>query len=88
MARRKSTTASAPKAKAPEPKLAETKPAEDDTTLVGRLVADPVLRHTRSGLPVATIRIAVNDGDKPTFPYRVEFLPGRSAAPVAEKELA
>ncbi|MDQ1582451.1 MAG: single-strand DNA-binding protein [Microbacteriaceae bacterium] len=135
MARRKSTTASAPKAKAPEPKPAETKPAENDTTLVGRLVADPVLRHTRSGLPVSTIRIAVNDGEEPTFhnvvcwrrtaevvcqykkkghrvevvgrtqdhtwqaqdgterhgqeviAYRVQFLPGRSEAPVAEKEL-
>ncbi len=141
MARRKSTTASAPKAKAPEPKAPEAQPAENtpdenDTTLVGRLVADPVLRHTRSGLPVTTIRIAVNDGDEPTFhsvvcwrrtaevvcqykkrghrvqvvgrtqdhtwqaqdgterhdqeviAYRVQFLSGRSEAPVAEKEAA
>ncbi len=98
---------------------------------------DPVLRHTKSGLPVTTIRVAVNDGDEADVPqrraagdgtaevvcqykkkghrvevvgraqdhtweaqdgterhdqevvaYRVQFLPGRSEAPVAEKELA
>lgn len=29
-------------------------------TLVGRLCADPVLRHTKSGRAVTTVRIAVN----------------------------
>jgi single-strand DNA-binding protein len=32
-------------------------------TLVGRLCADPVLRHTKSGKAVTTIRLAVNAPD-------------------------
>jgi single-strand DNA-binding protein len=70
---RKSTTASAPKAKAPEPKSAEQ--ARDDenvVTIEGRLVADPVLRKTQNGKSVSTIRIAVDHpGDETTFHYVV-----------------
>jgi single stranded DNA-binding protein len=35
--------------------------------LVGRLVADPILRTTASGLSVTTIRIATNDREQPEF---------------------
>jgi len=35
--------------------------------LVGRLVADPELRTTGSGLSVTTIRIATNDRERPEF---------------------
>lgn len=35
----------------------------NEVTLVGRLVADPVLHHTKSGKPVSTIRIAANPPD-------------------------
>jgi len=67
MSRKKSTTAPAPEAEASAPESTETTPYEPDTILVGRLCADPVLRHTKSALPVATIRIAVNDGPEPAF---------------------
>lgn len=65
---RKSTTAKAPKASAPAP-APEAKPVDDEqlTTLVGRLCADPVLRHTKSGLPVTTLRLAVQGTDPTTF---------------------
>ncbi len=53
MARRKTTAT-------PEAKKA---PEQEQITLVGRLCADPVLRHTKSGKPVSTIRIAVNEPD-------------------------
>ena len=60
MARRKTNT----NASAPAPAEQQ----EDRVTLVGRLCADPVLRHTKSGKPVSTIRIAVNAPDsEPTF---------------------
>ena len=67
MARRKSTTTAAP---APEP--VEAAPAEqkaeqaEQVTLTGRLCADPVLRHTKSGKSVTTIRLAVNRPDGAT----------------------
>jgi single-strand DNA-binding protein len=62
MARRKSTTTAAEATKAAE----QTQQAQ--ITLIGRLCTDPVLRHTKSGKPVATIRIAVNAPDtEPTF---------------------
>lgn len=41
-------------------------------TIMGRLVRDPELRHTQSGIPVCTFRIAVDrdysaqDGNRPT----------------------
>ncbi|MGH2965121.1 MAG: single-stranded DNA-binding protein [Solirubrobacterales bacterium] len=58
---RKSTTASAPKkTKATAPESAATTEYPPDVVLRGRLVADPVLRHTQNGKPVSTIRIAVN----------------------------
>lgn len=57
MARRKSTTTAAP-AQKPEPQ------AQPETvTLVGRLCADPVLRHTKSGKAVANLRVAVNPAE-------------------------
>jgi single-strand DNA-binding protein len=55
---------------------------QDRVTLVGRLVADPVLHHTRSGKPVTTIRIAVNAGSEPTFHSVVVW--NRSAEVVCE----
>jgi single-strand DNA-binding protein len=61
MARRKSTPATASESEAPK-----TTPTEPDITLTGRLTADPVLRMTKSGLPVSTIRIAVNRVDDET----------------------
>lgn len=54
MARSKSTTTAA------EAKNAEGKAQQEPVTIVGRLCADPVLRHTKSGKPVTTIRVAVN----------------------------
>jgi single-strand DNA-binding protein len=64
MARSKSTTtAPAPEVEAPEPVPTETTPSETQVTLKGRLCADPVLRKTKSGLSVTTIRIAVNVPD-------------------------
>lgn len=63
---RKSTTTAAP---APEP--VEAAPAEqqaEQVTITGRLCADPVLRHTKSGKAVTTIRLAVNEpGAEATF---------------------
>src|SRR5208282_2403946 len=57
MASRKSSTTAAEATKA-------TTPAEhDQVTIVGRLCTDPVLRHTKSGKPVTTIRVAVNAPD-------------------------
>jgi single-strand DNA-binding protein len=37
------------------------------TTLVGRLVATPELRETKSGIHVTTIRIATNDREQAEF---------------------
>jgi hypothetical protein len=64
MARRKSTSASVTQAKAQTLATAEVVSVEP-VTLTGRLTADPVLRKTKSGLSVSTIRIAVNppEGD-------------------------
>lgn len=53
MAHRKSTTTAAEAEKA-------TTPQQDQVTIIGRLCADPVLRHTKSGKSVSTIRVAVN----------------------------
>jgi single-strand DNA-binding protein len=68
MARRK-TTNDTP---APEPtkgQAAEVRTDQDETvTMTGRLCADPVLRRTKSGKPVTTIRLAVNNpGADATF---------------------
>lgn len=57
MARSKSTTTADEAAKATTPAQ------QDQVTLVGRLCADPELRHTKSGKPVTTIRLAVNPPD-------------------------
>ncbi len=56
MSSKSKTTAQAP-AEAPR----------EETTLTGRLTADPQLRHTSTGKPVTTIRIAVNNGNEATF---------------------
>jgi|GEM_PF-6693443 len=64
MARSKSTTT----ATAPRATPAEDQAQENRVTLAGRLCADPVLRHTKSGKAVTTIRIAVNAPDsEPSF---------------------
>jgi single-strand DNA-binding protein len=60
MSRSKTAAAPAPEASASEPTPS---PTAEDTVLVGRLTADPKLRTTKSGLPVSTIRIAVNVPD-------------------------
>ena len=79
MARSKSTTATAPETveAAPEQQA-------EQITLVGRLVADPVLRHTKtSGKAVSNIRIAVNEPDQePTFHNVVVW--GRTAEVVCQ----
>lgn len=36
-------------------------------SLIGRLVADPVMRYTPNGKAVANFRVAVNNGDEATF---------------------
>jgi single-strand DNA-binding protein len=69
MARRKTTsTASRSTTSKPAPEARTTSTPDEQVTLVGGLCADPVLRHTKSGKPVTTIRIAVNARDsEPTF---------------------
>ena len=42
-------------------------PALNRVHLVGRLVADPELRYTPSGNPVAQLRLATNEGEEPEF---------------------
>lgn len=67
-------------------KTAVQPPAEDarpePITLVGRLVADPQLRHTNSGKAVSTIRIAVADGSETSFHSVVLW--GRTAEVVCQ----
>jgi single stranded DNA-binding protein len=63
MARRTSTSTAVPAPQTVEaaPERQDVKAQEaEQVTLVGRLCADPVLRHTKSGIAVTTIRIAVN----------------------------
>jgi single-strand DNA-binding protein len=69
MARRKTTnTASRSTTSKPAPEARTTSTPDEQVTLVGRLCADPVLCHTKSGKAVTTIRIAVNAPDsEPTF---------------------
>ncbi len=50
----------------PAPPAPPEEPAEEPTVLTGRLTRDPVLRKTTSGLPVTTIRIAVNSENAET----------------------
>jgi len=70
MARRTSTKA------APAPEVADIAPvatepqdtATEKVTLIGRLCADPVLRHTKSGKAVTSFRLAVQlSGSEPSF---------------------
>jgi single-strand DNA-binding protein len=74
MASTKSTTAAKPREAEPQP---------EQTTLIGRLTADPKLRHTSSGKPVSTIRIAVNKPDAETTFHSVVVW-GRTAEVVCE----
>jgi single-strand DNA-binding protein len=79
MARRKSTTT-----EAPAPEITPEAPAKQDSvTLVGRLCADPVLRHTQSGKAVTTIRLAVNKAEADTEFHSVVVW-GRTAQVVCE----
>ena len=55
---RSNTTNTPPAAEAPA-----TEAQAESITLTGRLCADPVLRHTKSGRAVTNIRIAVNNPD-------------------------
>lgn len=65
---------------AAQPRAENTRP--EPTTLVGRLVADPQLRHTKSGKAVSTIRIAVSNGSEATFHSVVVW--GRTAEVVCQ----
>src|ERR1019366_10343697 len=61
-------TASRSTTSKPAPEARTTSTPDEQVTLVGRLCADPVLCHTKSGKSVTTIRIAVNAPDsEPTF---------------------
>jgi single-strand DNA-binding protein len=51
---------------ASEPAAAPETAPSDQVTLIGRLCADPVLRHTASGIAVTNLRIAVNHEDADT----------------------
>lgn len=85
MARRTSTNkAPASEAKVSAPVAIEPQEtAPQKVTIVGRLCADPVLRHTKSGKAVTTIRLAVNAPDtEPSFHSVVVW--GRTAEIVCE----
>jgi len=67
MARTKSAATAAPEPTS-APHTAPETPSSEQVTLVGRLCADPVLRHTASGIAVTNLRIAVNrEGEDATF---------------------
>lgn len=62
MSRTKSAAIAAPEA-TPAPEASPETTPDDQVTLTGRLTADPVLRHTASGIAVTNLRIAVNHPD-------------------------
>jgi single-strand DNA-binding protein len=68
---RRTTTKATPAPEATDTAPVATEPQEtapEKVTLVGRLCADPVLRHTKSGKAVTTIRLALNNPDaEPSF---------------------
>ena len=72
---------------APEAAKGEGAPARTDeantVTMSGRLCADPVLRHTKSGKAVTTIRLAVNAPDAASAFHNVVVW-GRTAEVVCE----
>ena len=68
---------------APAAEATATAPQAEAVTLRGRLCADPVLRHTKSGKAVTNIRIAVNSSDaEATFHSVVVW--GRTAEVVSQ----
>ena len=82
MATRKTANATqAPEAAAEETASAPTNQPET-ITLTGRLCADPVLRHTKSGKAVTTIRVAVTHGPEATFHNVVAW--GRTAEVICQ----
>ena len=65
MSRTKSPATPAPEA-IPAPEASPENTSDDQVTITGRLTADPVLRHTASGIAVTNLRIAVNHPDGET----------------------
>lgn len=61
MTSRKSITVDTEVQEAPASEQRSSSGTVNRVTLVGRLVADPVLRSTASGIPVTTVRVATND---------------------------
>jgi len=84
MAPRSSTKASpAPEATEAAPVTEHQDNAPEKVTIAGRLCADPVLRLTKSGRAVTTIRLAVNHPDAdPSFHSVVAW--GRTAEVVCQ----
>jgi single-strand DNA-binding protein len=66
MATRKPRTAPSLKVESSAPPAPESAQTDEQITVTGRLTRDPELRHTPSGLPVTTIRIATNHDDAET----------------------
>ena len=68
-----------------QPRSRSRGPAVNRVILVGRLTADPVLRFTSSGLPVASVRLVTNDREEPEYHDLVLW---RQLAELAAKYLA
>lgn len=66
MARPKSTSTTTSPAEAQPAAPEETVPAATPVVLQGRLCRDPELRATKTGIPVTTIRLAINTPDAET----------------------
>jgi len=66
MARRKSTTTTTAPAEAQPAAPEETAPAATPVVLQGRLCRDPELGHTKTGIPITTMRLAINVPDADT----------------------
>ena len=56
------TVEAAPPASDGQETRRRTGPALNRVQLIGRLAADPELRYTQTGIPVARIRVATNEG--------------------------
>ena len=70
MARRTSTTKATAR-KARKPADADHQP--ERITLVGRLCSNPVLRQSKSGIPISNLRLAVQDTEPTRFVTAVVF---------------